>query len=97
MFGRVQIINFLNYKVMKATIDFLWSTGRRIISFDGSEFSRPTTFAELKKCSNVIVGEKLDDDPRCKERSVMIDDNIYVVCPSSARHTGGPIRFLEIM
>lgn len=80
---------------MVATIDYLWDTDRQIISLDGSEFDRPTTFAALKKCANVIVGEKID--PRCKERSVMIDDNIYIAGPSTAMHRGGPIRFLEIM
>ena len=82
---------------MKATIDFLWDTGRKIISFDGSEFNRPTTFTELKKCDNVIVGEKIDSDSRCKDRYVMIDDNFYVVCPATAMHTGGTVRFLEIL
>lgn len=82
---------------MRATINYLWNTGRRIISFNDSEFNRPTTFSELKKCSNVIVGEKIDDDPGCKARHVMIDDNVYIVYPSSARHVGGTIKFLEIM
>lgn len=82
---------------MRATISFLWNTGRRIISFNDSEFNRPATFAELKKCDNVIVGEKIDDDPRCKDRVVLIDNDIYVVSPSMARHVGGTIKFLEIM
>ena len=82
---------------MEATIHFLWDTGREIISFDDSEFNRPTTFAELKKCDNVIIGEKIDNNPRWKDRYVMIDNNIYVVKPSTAMHTGGPIRFLEIL
>ena len=82
---------------MKATIDFLWDTCRKIISFDGSEFNRPTTFAGLRKCDNVLIGEKIDNGPRCKDRYVMIDYNVYVVCPSKAMHTGGTIRFLEIL
>ena len=82
---------------MKATISNLWHTGRQIVSFDDSGCDGPATFTELKKCDNVLLGEKLDDDPRCKDRYVMIDDNVYVVCPSTARHAGGVIRFLEIL
>ena len=82
---------------MKATIDFLWDTCRKTISFDGSEFERPTTFAGLRNCDNVLIGEKIDNDPRCKDRYVMIDDNFYVVGPATEMHTGGTIRFLEIL
>jgi hypothetical protein len=83
---------------MKATICNLWQTGREIICFDNSEFERPQNFRELKKCENVIVGEKIDDDPRCKTREVIIDDKIYYVTPNSANHpAGGVINFLEIM
>jgi len=83
---------------MKATINELWQTGREIISFDGSEFERPQKFSDLKKCENVIVGEKIDDDPRCKTREVLIDDKIYYVMPNYASHpAGGLINFLEIM
>ena len=82
---------------MKATIDFLWDTDRQIISFEGSDFDRPTTFTELEKCDNVIVGVKLFSDSQCEDRFVIIDGNVYIVCPSTAMHTGETIRFLEII
>jgi len=84
---------------MKATIERLWETDREIISFDNSEFDRPKDFGQLKKCDNVIVGEKIDEDPRCKTREVLIDDKIFFVIPSCVRHpvTGDEIRVLEIM
>ena len=84
---------------MKATIGHLWETGREIISFDNSEFDRPNDFGQLKKCTNVIVGEKIDEDSRCKTREVLIDDKIYFVIPSHVRYpaTGDEIRVLEIM
>ena len=84
---------------MKATIGHLWETGREIISFDNSEFDRPADFGQLKKCDNVIVGERVDEDPRCKTREVLIDDKIFFVIPSRVRHpeTGDEIRVLEIM
>jgi hypothetical protein len=59
---------------MKATIRELWDTGRQIISFDNSEFERPTDFRELKKCDNVIIGDK----KMYNYREVMIDDGIYL-------------------
>jgi hypothetical protein len=34
---------------MKATISQLWETGRELINFDGDEFERPQSFADLKK------------------------------------------------
>ena len=84
---------------MKATVKYLWETGREIISFDNSEFDRPRDFGQLKKCDNVIVGERVDEDPRCKTREVLIDDKIFLVIPSHVRHpaTGDEIRVLEIM
>ena len=84
---------------MKATVKYLWETGREIITFDNSEFDRPADFGQLKKCTNVIVGEKIDEDTRCKTREVLIDDKIYFVIPSRVLHpaTGDEIRVLEIM
>ena len=84
---------------MKATVKYLWETGREIITFEGCEFEWPSTFNELAKCDNVIVGEKIDGDPRCKTREVLIDDKLYFVIPSCVRHpaTGDEIRVLEIM
>lgn len=71
---------------MKATVNQLWDTYREIISFDNSEFERPTSFSDLKKCENVIVGTKI-----CKggPTEVMIDDSIYLVMPVKLQHPGG--------
>ena len=84
---------------MKATIGHLWETGRGIITFDNSEIDRPADFGQLKKCDNVIVGERVDEDPRCKTREVLIDDKIFFVIPVRIQHpiTGDEIRVLEIM
>ncbi len=84
---------------MKATISQLWETDREIITFDNSEFDRPADFGQLKKCDNVIVGEKIDEDSRCKTREVLIDDKIFFVIPSRVLHpaTGDEIRVLEII
>ncbi len=83
---------------MKATIGHLWETGREIITFDNSEFDRPNDFGQLKKCTNVIVGEKIDEDSRCKTREVLIDDKIYFVIPVRIQHpAGGEMCVLEIM
>lgn len=80
---------------MKATITHLWDTYREIISFDNSEFERPTSISDLKKCENVIVGAKI-----CKggPTEVMIDDSIYLVMPVKLQHPsgGGSMFALEI-
>ena len=71
---------------MKATVRRLWDTYREIISFDNSEFDRPTSISELKKCDNVLVGDKI-----CKggPTEVMIDNHIYLVMPAKIRHPSG--------
>ena len=80
---------------MKATVNQLWDTCREIISFENSEFERPTSMSDLKKCENVIVGEKI-----CKggPTEVMIDDSIYLVTPVKLQHPsgGGSMLALEI-
>ncbi len=80
---------------MRATISQLWDTHREIISFDDSEFERPTSISDLKKCENVIVGAKI-----CKggPTEVMIDDGIYLVMPVKLQHPsgGGSMLALEI-
>ena len=78
----------------KATISELWETGREIITYSHSELERPTTITDLKKCENVIVGEK------CKLRKaheVLIDNTIYYVAPGKSFGIGGSILFLEII
>jgi len=83
---------------MKATINYLFNTSREIISFDNSEFERPQNFRDLKKCDNVIVGDKIDEDSRCKTREVLIDDRIVFVMPNIVNHPcGGLMNVLEIM
>lgn len=80
---------------MKATISQLWETCREIIVYDNSEFERPQSFADLKKCENIIVGAKI-----CKggPTEVMIDDSIYLVMPVKLQHPsgGGSMFALEI-
>ena len=79
---------------MKATINELWGTGREIISFDTDEFERPTSISDLKKCDNVLVGERI-----CKSGpyEVMIENSIYFVSPRKIHHpAGGSMYVLEV-
>jgi hypothetical protein len=80
---------------MKATVNQLWDTCREIICFDDSEFERPTSISDLKKCENVIVGAKI-----CKggPTEVMIDDSVVLVEPMKVRHpAGGTMYILEVI
>jgi hypothetical protein len=78
---------------MIATISELWETGRQIISYNNEEYSRPQTFSDLKKCDNVIIGEKRG--PRTSE--VLIDDAIVLVCATQVNHPqGGKMYVLEV-
>ena len=80
---------------MKATIDQLWETGRNIISYNGDEFERPSSFSELKKCDNVIVGERVDNS---KIREVLINDHIVLIEPTCVKHPcGGSMYILEVI
>jgi len=85
---------------MKATVNQLWDTCREIICYDDSEFERPTSISDLKKCENVLLGDKI-----CKggPTEVMIDDSvghsrIYLVMPVKLQHPsgGGSMFALEI-
>jgi hypothetical protein len=80
---------------MKATVNQLWDTYREIITFDNSEFERPTSINDLKKCENVIVGAKIF---KGGPTEVMIDDSIYLVTPVKLQHPsgGGSMIVLEI-
>ena len=79
---------------MKATISQLWETGREIITFDGNEFERPQTFSDLKKCDNVLLGDKI---PGTKIREVLIDNSIVLVEPIKVKHPfGGTMYILEL-
>lgn len=80
---------------MKATINELWGTGRELISFDDDEFRRPQSFADLKKCENVLLGDKI---PGTKIREMLIDNSIVYVEPTKVRHpVGGTIYILEVL
>ena len=60
---------------MKATISELFDTGREIISFDNSDFDRPTRISDLKECENVLVDKR---DKYTGLYPVLIDDYIKV-------------------
>lgn len=60
---------------MEATINTLFSGYRNIISYNNSETERPTTFAQLKKCENVLLGDVIAKGIR----QAIIDDNIYTL------------------
>lgn len=79
---------------MKATINELFETGREIICIDDSDINYPKNFDDLKKCTNVLIGDKVNE----KIREVLIDDRIYFVMPNKTKHQyGGTILFLEIV
>ena len=79
---------------MKATISELWETGRQIITFDNSDTERPQSVSDLKKCENILIGEKLPYGIV----EVLIDNSIVMVSKGTARHPyGGTIHFLEIL
>ena len=80
---------------MKAEIVHLWETGREIITFEGEdEFERPSSFDELKKCENVLVGKKI---PGSRSREVLIDNSIVIVVQTTVRHpAGGTMYILEV-
>ena len=77
---------------MKAQISELWETGIQIITVAGGTI---TSFADLRKCENVLVGKKEKGAP-CTE--VMIDDEIVYVSFRTISHpTGfGKVRICEI-
>jgi len=80
---------------MKATIEDLWETGRQILAFDGPEFGRPKSIADLKKCNNVVVGDKI---PELKMQEVMIDNRIFFIQSTTVRHPmGGTMYILEVI
>lgn len=80
---------------MKATINELWETGRMIISFDDSDVCRPSSIAELKKCENVLVGNRIDGPKSPYE--VLIDNSIQMVMPTTTNHPyGGKMYILEV-
>jgi len=79
---------------MKATINNLFDTDREIITFDNSEFERPTSIADLEKCDNTLVGARVDARGPFE---VMIDDNIYFVTPVKVSTNFRSMSVLEIV
>jgi hypothetical protein len=80
---------------MKATINQLWSTCREIVSYNDSDTERPKSIAELKKCENVLLGQKVDKNGPTE---VMIDNDIFFVMPVKLHHPmGGTMYVLEVM
>jgi len=92
---------------MKAQISELWETGINILSVaggyedeDGNVYSDDeiTSFADLRKCENVLVGKKEKGAPSYLPTEVMIDDEIVYVSFRTISHpTGfGKVRICEI-
>lgn len=79
---------------MKAQISELWETGIQVITSD-DEIS---SFADLSKCENVLVGKKGKGLPAYAPTEVMIDDEIVFVSFRTVSHpTGcGKLRICEI-
>lgn len=77
---------------MKAQISQLWETGIQIITTGTNEIS---SFADLRKCENVLVGKKGKGHAPTE---VMIDDEIVFVSFRTVSHpTGcGKLRICEI-
>lgn len=80
---------------MKATINELWETGRMLVSFNDDEFLRPQSFADLKACENVLLGDRISGT---RMRVVLIDDSVVLVEPTKVRHpAGGTMYILEVL
>ncbi len=80
---------------MKAQISELWETGIQIITVaggifdkygDGCQDDEITSFADLKKCENVLVGKKEKGVPFTE---IMIDDRIEEVFFRTVSHPTG--------
>lgn len=79
---------------MKATINELWETGRNLVNFNDSDTERPQTFADLKKCDNVLIGDVVFG----KAREVLLDNSIVIIEPAKVNHPyGGTMYILEVL
>jgi len=82
---------------MKAKISELWQTGIEILTIEGAdEFSDSIgSISELKKCENVLVGDKI---PGTQLTEILLDNDIHVVSFRLATHpTGcGKLKICEI-
>jgi len=82
---------------MKAIISELWNTGIEIITTE-NDSNEIQSFADLRKCENVLVGKKGKSIPSYMPTEVMIDDQIIYVSFRNVSHpTGcGKLRICEI-
>jgi hypothetical protein len=81
---------------MKAIISELWNTGIEIITTE-DEFEGITSFSELKKFDNVLVGDKDKSEPNCPIRDILIDDMIVYGSFQNFKHPhGGRLRVFVI-
>ena len=56
----------------------LWNSYREIISYGDSEFDHPTPMSDLRRCENVIVGNRVCPGGPYE---VLTDDHIYTSSP----------------
>ena len=82
---------------MKAQISELWETGIQIITTE-TDSNEITSFADLRKCENVLVGKKPKGVPSYLPTEVMIDDEIVYVSFRTISHPSGygKLRICEI-
>ncbi len=80
---------------MKAQISELWDIGIDILSIVDSDDSI-TSFNDLRKCENVLVGEKEEGSPYT---SIMIDNGLFDVLFRKVSHPsgGGKLHICEIV
>lgn len=81
---------------MKVVFDYLFNTNRRILKFEGQgEFDRPSTFKEISKAENCILGDNAF--PYGKAKTVLIDYEFYTIEPININHPcGGSFQALEV-
>lgn len=81
---------------MKADIESLWDTGRELVVYvGGNDTERPQSISDLKKCENVIVGERISGNGSPYE--VEIDNCSFLILPVKVNHPcGGGMYILEI-
>ena len=78
----------------KVTISELWDTGRELLTYENSEFERPQTFSDLKKCEGILIGDSLWSS---KVKEVLLGDRLYVIESTTVRHPmGGTMPILEV-
>ena len=81
---------------MKAIISELFNTGIEIITTE-DEFEGISSFSELKKFENVLVGDKDKLEPNNPTRDVLIDDMIVYGSFQNFKHPcGGKLRVFVI-